>query len=61
MFFCKKKAIEVDTGKAYAVCLARNCPEMITIKYKKLSKFKKKYAKSNQARKIQSQIKQREK
>lgn len=43
MFYCKKKNVKVNRGKAYAVCLIRNCPYLITAKDKQhLNKFKKK-------------------
>ena len=43
MFFCKKKSIKINRGKAYAVCLFRNCPHLITVGRKRnklISKLK---------------------
>ena len=42
MFFCKKKCVAINSGKAYAYCLTVGCPELITANWKKLNKLKKK-------------------
>lgn len=57
MFFCKKKCVAVNSGKAYAYCLAVGCPELITANWKKLNKLKKKFKKGRQQNLIKTNIK----
>ena len=46
-FFCKKKAIKINSGKAYNVCLLMGCPYLMTARSDQhIKKLKKKYRKN---------------